>query len=59
MDDLLRAERFIDLHSVTKEALLASVESYSLKELERFTTYTRKVDLHDASVARKSGGDSP
>lgn len=54
VDDLLRAERFIDLHSVTKEALLASVESYSLKELERFTTYTRKVDLHDASVARKS-----
>ncbi len=54
VDDLLRAERFIDLHSATKEALLASVESYSLKELERFTTYTRKVDLHDASVARKS-----
>ncbi|GHN00445.1 nuclease [Cytophagales bacterium WSM2-2] len=54
VDDLLRAERFIDLHSVFKEALLAGVESYSLKELERFTKYTRKVDLHDASVARKA-----
>lgn len=54
VDDLLRAERFIDLHSVFKEALLASVESYSLKELEKFTRYTRKVALHDASVARKS-----
>ena len=54
VDDLLRAERFIDLHSVFKEALLASVESYSLKELEKFTPYTRKVTLHDASVARKS-----
>jgi len=54
VDDLLRAERFIDLHAVFKEALLASVESYSLKELEKFTQYIRKVVLHDASVARKS-----
>ncbi len=54
VDDFLRTERFIDLHSVFKEALLASVESYSLKELEKFTKYTRQVELHDASVARKS-----
>ena len=54
VDLLLRAERFIDLHSVFKEALLASVETYSLKELEKFTKYTRKVELHVASVARKS-----
>lgn len=54
VDDLLRAERFIDLHAVFKEALLASVESYSLKELEKFTRYLRKVVLHDASVGRKS-----
>jgi len=53
IDVLLRAERFIDLHAVFKEALLASVESYSLKELEKFTKYTRKAELHDASVARK------
>lgn len=54
MHQLLRAERFIDLHAVFKEALLASVERYSLKDLEKFTHYTRKVALHDASVARKS-----
>jgi predicted RecB family nuclease len=54
VDDLLRAERFIDLHAVFKEGLLASVERYSLKDLEKFTKYTRKVELHDASVARKS-----
>ena len=53
VDDLLRAKRFIDLHAVFKEGLLASVETYSLKELERFTRYVRKVELHDASSARK------
>ena len=54
VDRLLRAERFIDLHAVFKEALLASVETYSLKELEKFTNYTRQTVLHDASSARKS-----
>ncbi len=54
VDELLRGERFIDLHRVFKEALLASVERYSLKDLEKFTTYTRQVDLYDASLARKS-----
>ena len=53
-DKLLRGERFIDLHAVFKEALLASVERYSLKELEKFTKYTRKVDLRDAGKARKA-----
>lgn len=53
-DKLLRGERFIDLHAVFKEALLASVERYSLKELEKFTQYTRKVDLRDAGMARKA-----
>lgn len=53
VDQLLRAERFIDLHAVCKEALLASVETYSLKALEKFTRYTRKVDLRIASSARK------
>ena len=54
VDDLLRAERLIDLHSVFKEALLASVERYSLKEVEKFTRYVRTIPLHDASVARKT-----
>ena len=53
VDQLLRAERFIDLHAVVKESLLASVERYSLKEIEKFTTYTRQIDLTDAGPARK------
>ncbi len=54
VDELLRSERFIDLHRTCKEAILASVERYSLKDLERFTSYTRQIELHDASVARKN-----
>lgn len=54
VDELLRAEKFVDLHAVFKEAFLASVERYSLKTLEKFTTYTRKIELHDASIARKN-----
>lgn len=54
VDDLLRAERFIDLHAVFKEGLLASVETYSLKALELFTDYRRQVELQDASIARKA-----
>ncbi|HTJ51039.1 MAG TPA: TM0106 family RecB-like putative nuclease [Cyclobacteriaceae bacterium] len=54
VDELLRTLSFVDLHAVFKEALLASVERYSLKDLEKFTQYTRMVELHDASIARKS-----
>lgn len=54
VDELLRAERFIDLHAAFKESLMASVERYSLKDLEKFTTYTRKIELSDASIARKN-----
>lgn len=54
VDELLRAERFVDLHMVFKEAFLASVEHYSLKALEKFTQYTRVVVLEDAAIARKN-----
>ena len=54
LDWLLRAERFVDLHAVAREALQASVEHYSLKDLERFTPYQRKVDLSLAGSARRS-----
>ncbi|MDD2285009.1 MAG: TM0106 family RecB-like putative nuclease [Paludibacter sp.] len=53
VDRLLRAEIFIDLFSVIRESLIASVESYSLKELEQFTDFTRKADLRLASDARR------
>lgn len=54
VDRLLRAEKFIDLHAVAKEGLMASVERYSLKDLERFTSYIRNVDLADAGSARRT-----
>lgn len=42
VDQLLRGERFIDLYQVLRHAIRASVESYSLKEMERFYGFERK-----------------
>ena len=58
VDRLLRAERFIDLFAVVRESLQASVESYSLKDLERFTDYVRKIDLPKAAAARRRLGSA-
>jgi uncharacterized protein len=52
VDRLLRGEAFIDLHSITKQSLRASVEEYSLKEMEKFGDYRRRVPLSDANQAR-------
>jgi uncharacterized protein len=49
LDRLLRAERFVDLYPVTRQSVRAGVESYSIKQLEQYTGYTRQVPL--ASVA--------
>jgi len=54
VDDLLRAHKFVDLHSVIKESLQASVEGYSLKDLEKFAGFERATDLRAASAARRS-----
>lgn len=51
MDNLLRGLVFVDLLSVVRNGLRASVESYSLKKLEPFFKFERKVSLHDANVA--------
>lgn len=51
VDDLLRGLVFVDLLSVTRNALRASVESYSLKKLEPFFDFKRQTSLHDANVA--------
>ncbi len=51
LDELLRAERFVDLLAVTRHGLQASVESYSLKELEQFHGFTRALDLPVAAAA--------
>jgi len=53
VDQLLRSERFVDLFSVIKETLIASVESYSLKEIENLTGFVREADLRMASDARR------
>lgn len=50
MDRLLRAERFVDLHSVVRQSIRASVESYSIKDLERFFGFERAVPLVEARV---------
>jgi uncharacterized protein len=50
VDSLLRAERFVDLHSIVKQSLRASVERYSIKDLEAFYGYARAVPLREASA---------
>ncbi len=51
VDNLLRGLVLVDLLSVTRNALRASVESYSLKQLEPFYDFDREVPLHNANVA--------
>ena len=51
VDDLLRRETFVDLYAVVRQGLMASVERYGLKDIERFYFRGR-----EAEVA--SGGDS-
>lgn len=52
VDRLLRGEIFVDLHTVAKQAVRASVEQYSLKDLEKFCDFTRTVSLPDANQSR-------
>ena len=51
IDNLLRGLVFADLYSVVRNSIRASVESYSLKKLEPFFGFERKVSLHEANVA--------
>lgn len=50
LDKLLRAAVFVNLHSITRRAIIAGVESYSLKDLEKLHGYTREVDLRTVST---------
>jgi len=54
VDDLLRGQRFVDLYSVVRNGLRASVESYSIKRLEGFYGYERKITLRQANIALTS-----
>ena len=53
VDELLRAEAFVDLYRVTRQALRAGVESYSIKELERFFGYERRIALPEVSRPKR------
>jgi predicted RecB family nuclease len=48
VDRMLRAGLFVDLYAVVRHALRASVERYSIKDLEPFYTFLRSIDLADA-----------
>lgn len=51
VDALLRGLVFVDLMAVTRNAIRASVESYSLKQLEAFCGYERTTPLQEANSA--------
>lgn len=51
IDRMLRAGVLIDLHSITRQSVRASVEQYSLKRLEPFHDYMRIVPLEQARRA--------
>jgi predicted RecB family nuclease len=53
VDRMLRAGLFVDLHTICKQAVRASVEEYSLKALEVFHGFARNVALPDAGTARR------
>jgi predicted RecB family nuclease len=54
VDELLRAEVFVDLYRSVRQGIRASVESYSIKRLEPLYNFTRSVPLQDANFALQS-----
>ena len=53
IDSMLRAGLFVDLHTVFKQALRASVEEYSLKKLEVFYGFKRKIPPEESRAAMR------
>jgi len=51
VDRLLRGGRFVDLHTIVKQALRASVEEYSIKKLEPLYAFERRQPLEEANAA--------
>lgn len=49
VDELLRGHVLVDLHRVVKQALRASVEEYTLKQLEGLHEFDRSVDRREAA----------
>jgi uncharacterized protein len=51
IDRMLRAGLFVDLFAVVRHGIRASVESYSIKQLEQFYGFRRATELPEASRA--------
>jgi uncharacterized protein len=51
LDDLLRAERFVDLYRVVCDALRISEPGYSLKDVEKFYAPPRKGEVANAGTS--------
>lgn len=51
LDRLLRGLVFVDLFSIVRQSVRASVESYSIKKLEPFYGFSRDAALSDANLA--------
>src|SRR3954454_4566211 len=49
LDDVLRGEVLVDLYRVTRQALRASVESYSIKSVETLYGFERTADVSGGS----------
>ncbi|HTM34632.1 MAG TPA: TM0106 family RecB-like putative nuclease [Vicinamibacterales bacterium] len=49
LDQLLRAERFVDLYTIVRQAVRCGVESYSIKRLEQYYGFERRVGLANAA----------
>ncbi|MEO5783418.1 MAG: TM0106 family RecB-like putative nuclease, partial [Ginsengibacter sp.] len=45
LDQLLRGKVFVNLHTITRHAIIAGIEHYSLKDLEKLHCYMRAADL--------------
>ncbi|HET9326691.1 MAG TPA: TM0106 family RecB-like putative nuclease [Candidatus Eisenbacteria bacterium] len=54
VDRLLRAGRFVDLLPIVRQTLRASVEHYSIKDLEPFFGFSRTLPLREASWHRSA-----
>jgi predicted RecB family nuclease len=53
IDRMLRARLFVDLHTTFKQAVRAGVEEYSLKKLEMFHEFERKIPLEVSREAMR------
>jgi uncharacterized protein len=53
IDRMLRAKLLVDLHTVFKQGVRAGVEEYTLKKLEVFHEFKRKISLDESRAAMR------